>query len=82
MSKYWAVENQSSVMLRPGDRFQRMTNRSAFAYGRGLRSRACTTLKMAVLAPMPSASESTATAATARDEPNDLMADFSSDMVE
>ena len=31
MSKYWAVENQSSVMPRPGDVFQRMTRRSALA---------------------------------------------------
>jgi hypothetical protein len=30
MSKYWAVENQSSVMPRPGEVFQRMARRSAF----------------------------------------------------
>jgi len=37
---------------------------------------------MAVFAPMPSASESTATPATARDDPNDLRAAVSSDMVD
>jgi hypothetical protein len=31
MSKYCAVENQSSAMLSPGERFQRIARRSAFA---------------------------------------------------
>src|SRR5918995_6523964 len=35
MSKYWAVENQSSVMPRPGERFHRMVSLSASAYGNG-----------------------------------------------
>ena len=61
MSKYCAVENQSSVMPRPGDVFQRMTCRSAFLYGSGRSSSALATLKIAVLAPMPIASDSTAT---------------------
>src|SRR4026209_1729400 len=38
------------------------TNRSALSYARGRNSTALTTLKIAVLAPMPSASVSTATA--------------------
>src|SRR5579864_548923 len=52
MSKYWPVENQSSAMFRPGDRFQRMTRRSAFANGNGRIKRAWVTLNTAVLAPM------------------------------
>ena len=35
MSKYCAVENQSSVIPSPGERFQRMTRRSALRYGSG-----------------------------------------------
>src|SRR5436190_9140519 len=60
MSKYCAVENQSSAMLRPGDRCHRMTRRSAFLYGSGRSSSALVTLNRAALAPMPMASESTA----------------------
>ena len=62
MSKYCAVENQSSVMPRPGERFQRITSRSASAYGSGRSSSALATLKIEVLAPMPMASDSTAAA--------------------
>src|SRR6476619_3179103 len=60
MSKYCAVENQSSAMLRPGDRCHRMTRRSAFLYGSGRSSSALVTLNRAALAPMPMASDSTA----------------------
>ena len=60
MSKYCAVENQSSAMLRPGDRCQRMTRRSAFLYGSGRSSSALVTLNSAALAPIPMASDSTA----------------------
>src|SRR5579871_4329089 len=60
MSKYWAVENQSWVMPRPGERFHRMTSRSGSSYGRGRNSRAFATLKMEVFAPMPIASDNTA----------------------
>jgi hypothetical protein len=64
MSKYCAVENQSSVMPRPGDRFQRIARRPASRYGSGSMSSALTTLKIAVFAPMPSASEAIAASAT------------------
>src|SRR5262249_54080837 len=57
--------NQSCVMLRPGERFQRMTSRSASAYGSGRSSSACATLKTAVVAPIPRASDSAAVAANA-----------------
>src|SRR5260370_10985038 len=62
MSKYCAVENQSWVMSRPGERFHRMTRRSGSRYGNGRSSNAFATLKMAVLAPIPIASESSVAA--------------------
>ena len=62
MSKYCAVENQSSAMPRPGERFQRIASRSASWYGSGRSSSALATLKIAVLAPTPMASDSTAAA--------------------
>src|SRR5579862_4896385 len=61
MSKYCAVENQSCIMPRPGDRFHRITNRSGFLYGRGRNSSALDTLKMEVLAPIPIPRDNTAT---------------------
>ncbi len=64
MSKYWAVENQSSAMFRPGERFQSRTSRSGFAYGSGRRRSALVTLKIDVFAPMPRASERIAAAAS------------------
>jgi len=60
ISKYCAVENQSSAMFSPGDRFQRITSRSGFLYGSGRSSNALVTLKSAALAPIPMASDSTA----------------------
>ena len=60
MSKYCAVENQSSAILRPGDRFHRITSRSASLYGSGRSSSALVTLNSAALAPMPMASDSMA----------------------
>ena len=63
MSKYCAVENQSSAMPRPGERFHRITSRSASGYGSGRSSSALATLKIAAFAPMPSASDSTTDAA-------------------
>ena len=60
MSKYCAVENQSWVMFRPGERFHRITNRSGLSYGRGRNSNAFATLKMEVFAPIPIASDNTA----------------------
>ena len=62
MSKYWAVENQSSVMPSPGERFQRITNRSASRYGSGRSSSALATLKTAALAPTPMVIDNTAVA--------------------
>ena len=60
MSKYCAVENQSSAMFRPGDRFQRIASRSASLVGQRPQQQRVATLKIAVLAPMPIASDSTA----------------------
>ena len=62
MSKYCAVENQSSAIPRPGERFHRMSERLASWYGSGRSSSALATLKMAVLAPMPIASDRMAAA--------------------
>jgi hypothetical protein len=50
-------------MFNPGDRFHRMTSRSASLYGSGLIRSASTTLKMATLAPMPIARERIAVSA-------------------
>src|SRR5262249_40195721 len=66
-SKYCAVENQSCVMFRPGDRFHRITRRSASRYGSGRSSRAWMTLNIAVCAPIPSVSDRIAVAANAGD---------------
>src|SRR6185295_849197 len=49
-------------MFRPGERFHRITSRSASLYGSGCRSRALATLKIDVLAPIPMASDSSAAA--------------------
>src|ERR1700685_106984 len=57
MSKYCAVENQSSVMFNPGERFHRMTKRSASRYGKGRNNNALIMLKMDVFAPIPMASD-------------------------
>ena len=48
-------------MLMPGDRSQSTARRSGSGYGSGFSSSALTTLKIAVLAPMPMASEATIT---------------------
>jgi hypothetical protein len=44
-------------MLIPGDRNQSTASRSGSGYGNGFSSSALTTLKIAVLAPMPIASD-------------------------
>src|SRR5580692_9579612 len=49
-----------SIPLIPGATCQTPVNSSAFGYGRGLISTAFTTLKMAVVAPMPRASVTSA----------------------
>ena len=51
--------------FKPGDRFHRMTNRSASLYGSGRSNSAFVTLKMALFAPMPMAKDKTATIAKA-----------------
>jgi hypothetical protein len=48
-------------MLIPGERSHNTASRSGSGYGSGFSSSALTTLKMAVLAPMPIASEATMT---------------------
>jgi hypothetical protein len=65
MSRYWPVENQSCATLSPGERCQRIAIRSASSYGSGRSSNAFVTLKIAVLAPIPNASDATATAVNA-----------------
>src|ERR1700739_1134781 len=62
ISKYCAVENQSWVIPRPGERFQRITSRSGLSYGRGRSRSAFATLKMEVFAPIPLARDNTAVA--------------------
>jgi hypothetical protein len=52
-------------MLMPGERSHRTTSRSGSGYGSGFRRSAFTTLKIAVLAPMPMASEATITSVNA-----------------
>ena len=74
MSKYCAVENQSSAMPRPGDRFQRITSRSGSRYGSGSSRSADATLKIAVLAPTPIAIEAMAASANPGAARNDRMA--------
>jgi hypothetical protein len=54
-------------MLMPGDRSHRTARRSGSGYGSGFRSSALTTLKMAVLAPMPMASDAMMTSERAAD---------------
>ena len=61
MSMYWPGDGQSCGMLIPGDRSHRIARRSGSGYGSGLSRSALTTLKIAVLAPMPIASEATIT---------------------
>src|SRR6185436_3101515 len=61
MSMYCPGDGQSSGMLIPGDRSQSTASRSGFGYGSGFRSSALTTLKIAVLAPIPIASDATIT---------------------
>ena len=58
---YCPGDGQSCGMLMPGDRSHSTASRSGSGYGSGLSSSALTTLKMAVLAPMPMASETTIT---------------------
>ena len=60
-SMYWPGDGQSCGMLMPGDRSHRITSRSGSGYGSGSSISAFTTLKMAVFAPMPIASEATMT---------------------
>jgi hypothetical protein len=60
-STYWPGEGQSCGMLIPGDLSHNTASRSGSGYGSGLRRSALTTLKIAVVAPMPIASDSTMT---------------------
>ena len=50
---YCPGDGQSCGMLMPGDRSHRTASRSGSGYGSGFSSSALTTLKIAVLAPMP-----------------------------
>src|SRR6476620_6089765 len=70
MSRYWPTESQSRGTLRPGDRCQTIAIRSALLYGSGRRISALATLKIAVFAPMPIASETIAIAANTGDLPS------------
>jgi hypothetical protein len=56
-------DNPRSVVPRPVKSDVTRTRRSAFAYGSGRMTTALTTVKIALLAPMPSASVAIATAA-------------------
>ena len=58
---YCPGDGQSCGMLMPGFLIQITARRSGSGYGSGSRSSALTTLKMAVLAPMPMASDATMT---------------------
>ena len=58
---YCPGDGQSSGMLIPGDRSHSTASRSGSGYGSGFSSSALTTLKIAVLAPMPIASDATMT---------------------
>ena len=58
---YWPGDGQSWGMLMPGDRSQSTARRSGSGYGSGFSSSALTTLKMAVFAPIPIASDATIT---------------------
>ena len=66
MSMYWPGDGQSCGMLMPGERSQSTASRSGSGYGSGFSSSALTTLKIAVLAPMPIASEATMTSVSAQ----------------
>ena len=61
MSMYCPGDGQSWGMLMPGDRSHSTARRSGSGYGSGLSISALTTLKTAVLAPMPIASDATIT---------------------
>jgi hypothetical protein len=61
MSKYCPGEGQSCGILMPGFLIQMTASRSGSGYGSGLSSSALMTLNMAVLAPMPRASDTTMT---------------------
>src|SRR5262249_29168697 len=65
MSTYSPGEGQSCGMFTPGERNHRTAKRSGSGYGSGRSSRAFTTLKIAVFAPIPMASETTITAVRA-----------------
>src|SRR4029079_12998305 len=54
-------DGQSCGLLRPGDRRHSTAQRSGSGYGSGLSNSALTTLKTAVFAPMPMASDATIT---------------------
>ena len=58
---YCPGDGQSCGMLMPGDRSHSTARRSGSGYGSGFSSSALTTLKIAVLAPMPMPSEATIT---------------------
>ena len=61
MSKYCPGDGQSCGILMPGFLIQMTARRSGSGYGSGLMSSALMTLNMAVLAPMPTASDATMT---------------------
>src|SRR5262245_29151432 len=61
---YCPGDGQSWGMLMPGDRSHRTARRSGSGYGRGFSSSALTTLKIAVLAPIPIARDATITNVT------------------
>ena len=63
---YCPGDGQSCGMLMPGDRSHSTASRSGSGYGSGFSSSALTTLKIAVLAPMPIASDATMTSVSAR----------------
>ena len=54
---YWPGDGQSSGMLIPGDRSHSTASRSGLGYGKGFSRTPLTTLKIAVLAPIPMASD-------------------------
>ena len=56
-SMYWPGDGQSSGMLIPGDRSHSTASRSGLGYGKGFSRTPLTTLKIAVLAPIPMASD-------------------------
>src|SRR5262245_2552662 len=60
-SMYCPGDGQSCGMLMPGDRSHNTVSRSGSGYGRGLSKSALTTLKTAVFAPIPIASDATIT---------------------